>query len=72
IFIMFDTFRTESNYDYLEIYDGGDMQSKLLANFSGPSLPENTVQTTGSKLTMRFITDGALQFFGWHMIWNTD
>uniref|UniRef100_W6NCE8 C-type lectin and CUB domain containing protein n=1 Tax=Haemonchus contortus TaxID=6289 RepID=W6NCE8_HAECO len=70
IFAMFDAFRTESNYDYLEIYDGGDIQSKLLANFSGANLATNTVQTTTNRMTMRFITDGSLQFFGWHMIWN--
>ncbi|VDO22740.1 unnamed protein product [Haemonchus placei] len=70
IFAMFDAFRTELNYDYLEIYDGGDIQSKLLANFSGANLATNTVQTTGNRMTMRFITDGSLQFFGWHMIWN--
>ncbi|KAK6046583.1 hypothetical protein COOONC_15912 [Cooperia oncophora] len=56
----------------LEIYDGGDMQSKLLANFSGASLPENTLKTSGNQMTMRFITDGAMQYFGWHMIWNTN
>ncbi|KAK6046705.1 hypothetical protein COOONC_15790, partial [Cooperia oncophora] len=72
IFAMFDTFRTEANFDYLEIYDGGDMQSKLLANFSGASLPENTLKTSGNQMTMRFITDGAMQYFGWHMIWNTN
>ncbi|VDL80329.1 unnamed protein product [Nippostrongylus brasiliensis] len=31
IFAAFDSFRTEPDYDYLEIYDGGDMTSKLLA-----------------------------------------
>lgn len=72
IFATFDTFRTEDNVDYLEVYDGGDMQSKLLANFSGSSLNENTLQTTGNTMTMRFMTDGAMQYFGWHMYWTTD
>ncbi|EYC03668.1 hypothetical protein Y032_0092g2551 [Ancylostoma ceylanicum] len=68
--ITFDAFSTELNYDYLEIYDGSGIRAPLIANLSGHNAIGN-LYTSGNRLTMRFMTDGGIQFSGWHMLWNS-
>ncbi|KAK6754980.1 hypothetical protein RB195_013759 [Necator americanus] len=68
--IKFDAFSTEEEYDYLEIYDGGVISAPLIANLSGHSVTGTSLNSSGNQITMRFITDGAAQFSGWHMLWN--
>ena len=57
IYLAFDHFDTECNYDYVHVYDGtGYDSSNLLASLSGNTLPEPIHITTG-KMTVRLASD---------------
>ena len=59
------TVSTESNYDYLYIYDGVGTSGTLLGTYNdeGLTMPE-LVSTTGP-LTIHFTSDGSVQKAGW-------
>ncbi|KHJ77875.1 CUB domain protein [Oesophagostomum dentatum] len=63
-------FSTETDYDYLEIFDGDDVDATRIAKLSGHNVAGATVNSTGNRLTMRFITDGTNQYPGWHLLWS--
>jgi len=66
--LIFTLFDTENNYDFLKIYDGPSVNSPLLGNYSGVTMPPETVASmengTGA-LTFRFTSDGSAQGAGW-------
>ncbi|CAJ0590838.1 unnamed protein product [Cylicocyclus nassatus] len=69
--VTFDDFSTEQDNDFLEIYDGGSISATLIANLSGHAVAGKTLTTSGNHLAMRFITDGDMQYYGWHMTWTS-
>ncbi|KAJ7362158.1 hypothetical protein OS493_013250, partial [Desmophyllum pertusum] len=55
--IVFYRFNTETNYDYVYVYDGGSLSSPLIGRFSGSSLPA-PITTSSNNLYVRFTSDG--------------
>ena len=66
---IFEEFSTESNYDFLYIYDGTSTSAPSLGEFSGIDSP-GTVTATNSDgaLTFRFSSDYAVNDAGWKAI----
>lgn len=72
IHAMFGAVTLEQNYDYLQVYDGPDLQSPLIATFTGNDLNQNDLQTIKASLTnasgcltFEFYSDGATNYGGW-------
>ncbi len=67
--LVFSTFATENNLDYLYIYDGQNTSASLLGTYSGTALVSSTVQAsainTSGCLTFRFVSDNSLNYSGW-------
>jgi hypothetical protein len=55
--VTFTQFATESNRDFVRVYDGVDATAPLLGTYSGSSLPAALLSTTGS-VFITFTTDG--------------
>jgi phosphotriesterase-related protein len=64
ITLAFNSFATETGYDFVRIYDGSTTSSALLGEFSGISLPSAVTSTGGSMLVV-FTTDGGMVDAGW-------
>ena len=62
--LSFSTFDTESNYDFVKIYDGSTTSSSLLASYSGNTVPLS-VTSTGGIMLVHFTSDGSLNKAGW-------
>jgi phosphotriesterase-related protein len=62
--LTFNSFETESGYDFVKVYDGATTSSALLGQFSGTSLPA-AVTSTGSSMLIVFTTDGGVVAEGW-------
>ena len=62
--LNFDTYNTESGYDFVTIYDGENANATQLGRFSGASLP-NQLVSTGNAMFVRFTTDGSVTASGW-------
>ena len=71
IVIEFLSFETEKDYDFLEIYDGSDLNSPLIGNYTGSSLPEGgfVISSQGS-LTLRFRSDALDNRSGFELNWH--
>lgn len=65
--VKFTTFSTESNYDFLYIYDGNSIAAPQLAKLSGtPSVPFTYSSTAADgSLTFRFVSDISTTRPGW-------
>ena len=61
--VTFFNFNTESNADYLYVYDGASSSSSLIGTFSGTSLPA-PITSSSNKLHLRFTSDGSTQARG--------
>ncbi len=63
--LTFSTFATESQNDYLYVYDGVSTSATLLGRFSGTTTPGviYASNSTGA-LTLRFTSDGSLTYQG--------
>ncbi|MBR0528107.1 MAG: fibronectin type III domain-containing protein [Prevotella sp.] len=57
---------TESNYDYLKIYDGVGTGNQVL-NLSGSNQTVNVISTTGP-LTIQFTSDGSVYYAGFQLL----
>ena len=58
------TVSTESNYDYLYIYDGVGTTGQLLGTYSGQGLTVPELVSTTGPLTLQFTSDGSVQYEG--------
>ena len=47
ITLNFRSMKTECSYDYLFVYDGNSYSDDLLGSFSGQTLPDTVVATSG-------------------------
>jgi hypothetical protein len=54
----FQSFSTESGYDYLRIYDGPNVNAPIIGTYTGGSSP-GIVVSSGNSLTYWFTSDGA-------------
>ncbi|MBR5725168.1 MAG: carboxypeptidase regulatory-like domain-containing protein [Muribaculaceae bacterium] len=66
ISVTFSQFNTESNYDYLYIYNGTSTSANLIGQYSGTTGP-GTVTATNAEgaLTFRFTSDSYTNAAGW-------
>ncbi len=67
--LNFSSFTTEVNFDSLWLYDGASTASPLIGKYTGNTGP-GIVTSTGSKLTMRFKSDGSTNNTGFYAVWN--
>ncbi|CAI2353402.1 unnamed protein product [Caenorhabditis sp. 36 PRJEB53466] len=66
-----DDFRTESKFDYLNIYNSSiQSNTSLVATLSGASVAPYNFISPYSYMSLKFVSDGTLQYKGWHMYWN--
>ncbi|PAV66269.1 hypothetical protein WR25_01232, partial [Diploscapter pachys] len=65
-------FKTQTNRDYLFIYDGANMTNdNLVANLSGLTGVAPWTHTFSSNIfSMRFTSDASLQYSGWNLTWT--
>ena len=56
IIFSFDDFITESNNDFIEVFDGNTVSDQSIGKFSGFSKPANLISSSNS-LTVYFRTD---------------
>uniref|UniRef100_A0A914UV69 Fibrinogen C-terminal domain-containing protein n=1 Tax=Plectus sambesii TaxID=2011161 RepID=A0A914UV69_9BILA len=59
VLLTVSSFLTELTYDKLFIYDGSNIISPLLAEWSGRVAAGGRVESTGNALTAQFVTDGS-------------
>ena len=61
--VSFTDFETESNYDFVKVYDGPTPTSPLLDSMSGSLtdlLRQSTFGSTGASMTIEFTSDGSV------------
>ncbi len=63
IILSFDDFITESNNDFIEVFDGNSVSHQSIGVFSGSSKPENLISSSNS-VTVYFRTNGDTVFKG--------
>ena len=61
--LVFFRFDTESNNDYVYVYDGGSPSSPLIGTYSGSSTPA-PITSSSNNLYVRFTSDGSVVFGG--------
>jgi hypothetical protein len=61
--LSFDDFITESNNDFIEVFDGNSVSDQSIGKFSGSSKPTNLISSSNS-LTVYFRTDGDTVYKG--------
>ncbi|CAM1345488.1 CUB domain-containing protein [Tenacibaculum amylolyticum] len=62
--LNFDSFNTESGYDFVRVYDGANDSATELGEFSGTSRPA-AVTSTGNAMYVKFTSDGSINAAGW-------
>lgn len=65
--IEFTQFNTEYSYDFLKIYDGNSVSSDLIIQGSGTTLSGQTISASGSCLTLNFVSDGSVGYYGFEL-----
>lgn len=65
ITLQFNSFSTEANYDYIFVYDGGNVYSTLLAKHSGTVIP-GPFTTSNDSLLLEFRSDCSITAPGWN------
>ncbi|EFP05992.1 hypothetical protein CRE_05009 [Caenorhabditis remanei] len=69
--LTIDDFRTESKYDYLNIYNSSvQSNSTLVYTLSGTSVAPFNWISPRSYMSMKFVSDGLIQYKGWHAFWS--
>ena len=66
------TVSTESNYDYLYIYDGADANGTLLGTYCGQGLTVPVLTSTTGPLTLHFTSDGSVTYDGFELTVSCD
>ncbi|MBY0425116.1 MAG: hypothetical protein K2Q22_05720, partial [Cytophagales bacterium] len=56
-------FATESNYDYVRIYNGTTTSAPILGSYSGTTLPQQI--TSNGPILITFTSDGSVTYDGW-------
>ena len=57
--LTFDAFDTETNFDFVNLFDGPGLTSVQVGHYDGEALPPVTVGS-GSTMTVQFVTDGSV------------
>ena len=61
--LVFFRFETESSYDFVHVYDGGDSSSYLIGQYDGNSLP-GAIRSSYNQLYITFASDGSNTYPG--------
>ncbi|MEI6765109.1 MAG: C10 family peptidase [Bacteroidota bacterium] len=70
IILEFRDFITEAGNDVVTVYDGASTSDSVLGVFSGNTIPA-TIQSTGNKMLIRFVSDNANNASGWFASYRT-
>src|SRR6218665_2373067 len=62
--VVFSSFNTELNYDFLYIYNGSSTAAPLIGTYTGVNSPGTIIASSGC-LTFRFTSDGSTVRAGW-------
>lgn len=62
IYVNFDQFNTETNYDTVKIYDGASDSAPLIATYSGTIAPP--ISSSGSSMFIKFSSDASVNRSG--------
>jgi len=68
--LNFTSFSTESNYDYLFIYDGNSIDAPLIGQYSGTTSP-GIITSTGGSILVEFRSDCGTTAAGWAVNWTS-
>lgn len=72
ITLTFQSFETESNFDYLYIYDGTTVTAPLLVTGNGQSIPSPSVVTaTSGSMLIVWRSDVSIVFDGFEVSWTS-
>ena len=78
VWAIIDSINIEQNYDYLHVFDGADMDSRLICTYTGNGSNGNNLRTikateenTSGCLTFVFYSDGATVEDGWSAIMSS-
>lgn len=64
ITLTFKSLSTETNYDYVYVYDGSATTNTLLGKYSGTTLPA-AITSSGNSMLIHFKSDGSVNKAGW-------
>ena len=64
-YLKFTSFAVENHFDFMYIYDGPSVTSKLIGSYTGGSVPK-IVKASGAYLTVVFVSDGSNNLPGWN------
>lgn len=69
--LSFTSFSFESNYDYLYVYDGPSINSPLIGQYSGTTLPNGgSITSSGGSITLRQTSDQGVTESGFALTWQ--
>jgi subtilisin-like proprotein convertase family protein len=69
--LNFEEFRTESNYDFLLVFDGIDDSGELLLNASGTSIPSSVTAYSGA-VYIKYLSDITTNDRGFKINWTSE
>lgn len=70
VYLSFSYLNTEPGYDSLWVYDGLDISSTLIGEFSGDSIP-SLITASANSITLKFHSDNGLTSSGWRAVYDT-
>lgn len=68
--LNFSAFNLETNYDYLFIYDGNNVNASLIGKYTGTNSP-GTITSSGNSLLVEFRSDCGVTNPGWAASWTS-
>lgn len=69
--LTFDEFSTESNYDFVRLYDGCNATSASLGSLTGPLLSSRSFTTSQRCMYVTFTSDGSVTSTGFYAAYTT-
>ena len=64
--VTFNSFQTESNFDYVNIYDGSSTDDTRIERLHGSSVPSPVTATSSGVMLVQFTSDGSATRDGFH------
>lgn len=71
ITLTFEYFETETNDDYVSIFDGGSSEAPLINTFSGNQLPPQ-IESSDNQLFIKFSSDWSITKEGWKVSYTSN
>lgn len=69
--LSFQSFNTESGYDFVRVYDGTTTSAPLLGSYSGTNLPP-TLTSSGGAMLVVFTSDSSITRAGWEASYTSN